>query len=77
MAQCDCDDPELMDQIMTSMDTNNDGRISFEEFRSGIHTVSKQLTKPTSQSTPDNRQGMIKILKCILFIMRLKIYQYL
>ena len=45
---------------MTSMDTDNDGRISFEEFRSGIHTVSKQLTKPTIQSTPDNRQGKIK-----------------
>ena len=47
---------------MTSMDTDNDGRISFEEFRSGIHTVSKQLTKPTIQSTPDNRQGMIKYI---------------
>ena len=56
LAQCE-DDPELIDSVMESMDTDGDGRVSFEDFCSGLKTVRKMLTKPPpkAHSTPEGK----------------------
>ena len=58
MAQCD-DDPQLIDSVMESMDSDGDGRVSFEDFRTGLRTVKKMLTcpQPTAHSTPGGKIG--------------------
>ena len=55
MIHCSEDDPELLQHLMTTMDIDKDGRISFEEFRSGLDTVTQHLD--IIHSTPDNTRA--------------------
>ncbi len=52
MIHCGEDDPELLQHLMTTMDVNKDGRISFGEFRASLDTVTQHLD--IVHSTPDN-----------------------
>ena len=65
------DDPELAKMLMEAMDSDNDGQISFEDFRSSMLKVQTQLlSAPASQSTPDTAMStpgnLTTILPCFL-----------
>lgn len=58
IAQCGEDDPELLSQLMKTMDTNEDGKISFEEFRCGLDVVTKHLNLiQQHHSTPNDKMA--------------------
>lgn len=42
---------------MKTMDTNEDGKISFEEFRSGLDVVTKHLNLMQQHSTPNDKMA--------------------
>ena len=67
VAQCGEDDPELLQQLMETMDTNKDGRISLDEFRSGLDIVSKHLSM--AHSTPKDKQGSVVVVVFIVCLL--------